>query len=239
MPDSTTTAAPPAAATETPATLTAEAVEKLLEARENKLAAEFRRFRDNEVKAREALTKQLAEQFATLKPPEATEGTQAEAPAESPDQRALRIASQKQADEIEKLKASLVAERQEREKAEADKRAQEERVAASEALASGGVTEAPRVKAALAVLASEGRIVRDEKGGICFRVQGKFGEELVPVAEGVRGWLATEDGKLFVPPRDAKGSGTSPGGPASLRAGGKRTDREWADALAAIWGSGH
>jgi len=211
------------------APLTSEAVEKLLEARENKLAAELRRFRDNETKARNDLAQKLTEQLAAFKAPVASEGgvDGAGDDKETPAQKELRIATKKQADRIKALEAQVETEKAERQKVEAAKVAQEERSATVDALAAGGVSEPGRVKAALAVLREEGKIGRNEQGVVCWKAQGKYGPEDLPLADGIKAWLATDEGKFFLPPRDARGGGTAPGRPGAVRQG-PRSSGEWA-----------
>lgn len=88
----------------------------------------------------------------------------------------------------------------------------EERSTLVEALRKQGVDDT-RIKPAVAVLISEEqRITRDEEGRIVMKVHNpKYGEELLPIEKGVSAWLSGDDGKLFLPPRGANGSGKTHG----------------------------
>jgi hypothetical protein len=91
---------------------------------------------------------------------------------------------------------------EERAKERAQAQAAEERATITEALTQAG---AVNIKGAIALLKADGRIVRDEKGQLVYRDE----YEDVPVAEGVKRWLATEEGRFYQAPRNAAGSGGS------------------------------
>lgn len=125
--------------------------------------------------------------------------------------------------QLKALQAQLASERKARE--DAERRGEEERKsrqrdeehnALSSALRDAGITNPVQVKAAQALLLTEGRVTRTEDGKVAFKVVDKYGaENLVDLAAGVGSW-AKEDGKYFLPPKDVKGSG---GGTAKTPAG--------------------
>ena len=109
------------------------------------------------------------------------------------------------------LEARLAKSEKEREKekrARAEEKAAgrkaEERTKLSEALTAAGIT-GPKLRAAIAILHTEdARVKRGEEDSIVF----VDGDDEIDLGEGVKRWLATEDGKAFLPPRGAKGAGT-------------------------------
>lgn len=89
---------------------------------------------------------------------------------------------------------------------------QEERAALTETLRAAGVPD-NRIRGAIAELyLDQKRVVRDDKGGIAFTMERDWGTENVPLAKGVAEWLATDEGKAYLPPVDARGSGGTGGG---------------------------
>jgi hypothetical protein len=84
-----------------------------------------------------------------------------------------------------------------------------------EALTTAGVAP-KRLKAAVALLFGEeqrlndekGALRRDEKGALLFR--NDEGED-VPLADGIKGWVKSETGQEFLPPRPVAGSGGNGG----------------------------
>jgi len=92
------------------------------------------------------------------------------------------------------------------EKATAAKRDTDGRMSLSMELEKGGITGA-RLKHALNHLRAEGQVkFVDDK--LVFAK----GDEDVELAEGVAEWLKSEDGKYFLPPSNAGGSGSGQGG---------------------------
>lgn len=61
-----------------------------------------------------------------------------------------------------------------------------------------------QLRAAQAVLYQEGRVHVSEDGSHIFR--DADGVDL-PLSEGMKGWIASDDAKLFLPPKDVRGSG--------------------------------
>lgn len=61
----------------------------------------------------------------------------------------------------------------------------------------------------------DGVIVRDGSGKIRYKWEGRDGEELLPLEDGLKNMLQTDQGKVYVAPRGATGSGAKPpAGPA-------------------------
>jgi hypothetical protein len=74
-----------------------------------------------------------------------------------------------------------------------------------------------RVRAAVALLHTEDqRIGRSSSGEIIFKVRKGSGaaayEDELPLEDGVKEWLGTDDGKLYVAPKGVRGTGAAPGG---------------------------
>lgn len=105
---------------------------------------------------------------------------------------------------------------------EAKRRQDEEKAALASVLADQGITGA-RQRAAMSLLYTEDkRVVREDDGAILFVVPRSGYTDKVKLDEGVKEWLNTDDGKAFMPPRVAGGSGAK-GSPAPGRSGGKET----------------
>lgn len=143
---------------------------------------------------------------------------------EDPHEARLR-AMQKQLDDEKAARAT-----------EASERARtEERSALMSGLATLGITGA-RASAAAALLHTEMKTVRRDKGGrIVFAVPRDGYDDELDLTKGLAEWAKTDAGKEFLPARDAGGSGESPrrgGGPSP--AGQKRRPGE--ALLAAILG---
>lgn len=117
-------------------------------------------------------------------------------------------------------KKAQAAEQREREQAE-KARSSEERSLVAGALTKAGVTNPALHEAALALLFSKGQVMRDEAGHVRVKGKDKYQlEAVLDVDSGVAQWLKAE-GKAFLPPADAGGSGASP----SLGAGGDTLTR--------------
>jgi len=83
----------------------------------------------------------------------------------------------------------------------------EEKHALSSALANAGI-EGSRARAAMSLLYTEDkRVTRNDDGDIVFLVPKAGYVDQVTLDEGITDWLKTEDGKAFLPPRGAGGSG--------------------------------
>ena len=62
----------------------------------------------------------------------------------------------------------------------------------------------PHLKAASAVLYQDGKVHVTDDGSHLFKDQEGLD---VPLADGVRDWVASDDARLFLPPKDVRGSG--------------------------------
>lgn len=116
-------------------------------------------------------------------------------------------------------------------KAEAQARRAEELEASrkSEALTNGvrdallaSGADPKRVSVALSHLRATQAVKLDEKGNPVFVVTREWGEDPMPAAKGAAEWLQTEEGKFFLPPTGAQGTGDRAGSPE--RAGGVAAD---------------
>jgi hypothetical protein len=90
--------------------------------------------------------------------------------------------------------------------------------------------DAARRPGALALLYTEQQRVREEDGKIGFVVQKEWGEELVPIKDGVNEWLKTDEGKAYLPATPVAGSGNT-GGRAPIGKDGKPSRAELINAL--------
>lgn len=114
------------------------------------------------------------------------------------------------APEIAKLTKQLEELKKKADAAEAKSTAQEkaaqiaeDKATVTKTLEAAGVPAGQRARIALNHLLSEGLVKRTDDGNLVF--VGKDGEE--DLADGITAFLKTEDGKLFLPPSGASGSG--------------------------------
>lgn len=172
--------------------------------------------------AREArLLARIEKMLGASKAPTVTEDD-SDAPAPAPkvgetrDDKEARLA---------KVEAELTRERKARKEEKARASRDEERSKVSELLSSAGIP-APRMKGALAVLHEvDKRVVRDSDGTIMFR-DDEEGE--IPLAEGVKKWLSTDEGKAYLPPRGAQGVGLQRGNASVTPAGNPKAAAQMA-----------
>ncbi len=120
--------------------------------------------------------------------------------------------------QVEELKTQVAKEKQAREEQaqEAEKQrqaglAKEARDALGAALRAKGVPDV-QARAAVAMLTAESDVLgRSEDGAVIFKVQKGTGQakyvDEVPVDKGVEEWLKTDEGKSFLPARQAGGAG--------------------------------
>jgi hypothetical protein len=140
--------------------------------------------------------KPISEQLAAIKPPAPQDG-------EPKD-----LERQKFNDRIQELEKRAKDAELAREAEIRTRTVSEDRSALADALRKGGVADGASLKAAVALLyTEEQRVVRDDRGRIVVKQEGKYGEELVPLEEGIGAWLASNEGKSFLPARGASGSG--------------------------------
>jgi hypothetical protein len=128
--------------------------------------------------------------------------------------------------ENEKILQKLTAE----EKARADERESraraEERQVLADELRKANIPDA-RIKGAVAYLTHDVKAIRrNSDGAIVWPVKRDYGDEDVNVATGVAEWLKTEEGKAYLPPVEASGSGNRGGRGAVPKAGEKMTDAQ-------------
>lgn len=115
------------------------------------------------------------------------------------------------AKELAALRQRLEASDKAREEAENRSKAEARDSAAREALAKAGIP-ADRLPHAMAFLGAQGVIVAGADGKPGWKGKDKFGVDAVlPLEDGARSWAATPDGKLYLPPTDARGTGTGAG----------------------------
>lgn len=104
-------------------------------------------------------------------------------------------------------KARVAAEAARAEEAKASKR-NEMRSQVQSLLAEAGITDRNLQRSALNILEEDGLILRDDNDRVRFKGTDKYGiETLYDPKVGLKSWLGTE-GKSFLPPVDAGGSGT-------------------------------
>ena len=120
------------------------------------------------------------------------------------------LAAKKANAKVEALAKQLAAEKEAAAKEKAELLQRQEKADMLAALSAAGVTTA---KGAYATLKEDGRIRRNADGELVMVVikdyAGTKAEEEVSVAAGIKEWLATDDGKCFLPPRGGgEGSGT-------------------------------
>ncbi len=89
----------------------------------------------------------------------------------------------------------------------------------TESLTSAGIT-GPALKGAIATLVDGEKRVRMDDEGERVLFRGDEGDDL-PLADGLKGWLKSDDAKIYLPPRGVGGSGQQPGGGNALRPGDK------------------
>lgn len=135
-------------------------------------------------------------------------------PSDEPDKKAERLAAKAVKEAEARMKAEIDKLQAERQAERAKAQAAEERAMVEGALRDAGVTN---VKGALAFLKAEGLVGRDEAGELKFFQQKEGYRDELEVVKGVKDWLATEDGKFYMPPVGAGGSG------ATAARGGRRT----------------
>ena len=207
----------------------AEAADKALEERVSKIVNSALTSHMKRVKpglGAEELEKFLEDREA--KRAEAGEAEKSKSKGGDSEVEKLRKQLEKQAKDFAEMKATA-------EKANAAKRDTDGRMALSQELEKGGIT-GQRLKHALNHLRAEGLVKFGEGDKLVFTQ----GEEDVDLAAGVVGWLKTDDGKHFLPPSGAGGSGSGQGGKAgTARAGtGGDSKARAAAALASHLGRG-
>ena len=198
---------PETKAAETPKALTAEDVNKIVN---DALTAREKRAEERATKAAKAVEekatadREAAEAAAAegggarvVKTGDAAADRLAEV-----EERAKRL-EDKLAREGAARKAEAKAREAEREKALRD----EETLKVTEMLKGANIPEA-RIKGVLALFTVDKRIARDASGAIIYKVDE---DESVPLSEGVKRFLDSDDGKQYLPSRGASGAGIQRG----------------------------
>lgn len=197
-----TTAAPPEAAGEpaSPKFMTAEDFNGAMTARERRFEQRIEKLIEKSFAARQAAPAAAAE---SAEEDEGAANQEAQEPAKKP---ATDPALKRMAAKIEALHRQAAAKEEAAAKEKAELLQRQEKSDMLAALTAAGVTTA---KGAYAMLKEEGRIKRNADGELVMLVVKEYGEDEVPVADGIKHWLTTDDGKHFAPPRGGgDGSGT-------------------------------
>lgn len=152
------------------------------------------------------IAKMLEERFATIAPaktePVIDDGGAKHAEPDPATKQALA--------KLEAMQRQMAAEKEMSAKKEAEMLAKQERSEAFAALTEAGSHNA---KGAYALLRDDGRIKRNADGDLVVILTRDYAgtkiEEEVPLADGIKAWLATDEGKHYLPPRGGgEGSGT-------------------------------
>lgn len=145
-------------------------------------------------------------------------------PDDKPNPKDLETAKLKS--EMAQMRKQMEAKDAEAQKEKAAARTQAERSALTEQLRKAGVDD-HRVAAANAFLYLDQQLItRNDADEICMRFRREWGEELVPLDQGVKEYLKSEQGKVFLPPVNTSGSGNTGGRPPAKAPGEKPTRAE-------------
>lgn len=121
-----------------------------------------------------------------------------------PEKEQLKARLKEQDDRLKRMEDDRAAE-------VATAKSNEERAIASEALRKAGVPE-PRIRTAMALITAEMKAIgRDGDGRVVWRSHREGYVDELPLADGVKEFLATEEGKAFLPPVGGGGSGSRGG----------------------------
>lgn len=198
------------------------------------VTARFQRF---EKSIAQSITKQLEQFWASKNPPADPNAETVEEGGETTTDPAAQaapkklsgpeLAAKKAIAKVDQLTKQMAAKDEAAAKEKAELLQRQERSEMYAALSAAGVTTA---KGAYATLREDGKIRRNADGELVMVVvkdyAGTKHEEEVSIAEGLKAWLATDEGKCFLPPRGGgEGSGTTIRGGAP-RTGGKMTKEE-------------
>lgn len=131
-------------------------------------------------------------------------------------------------EELDAEKSKNKEEREERLALEATRRQERLESAARDALLAAGVP-ADRIRHAMAFVKSEGLLAytgENESAQPGFKGKDKYKQDAVlSMADGVAGWLRTDDGKTYLPPKGARGDGqTNTGAETAPRTEDGKTD---------------
>lgn len=107
---------------------------------------------------------------------------------------------------LAEMEASTKASAKRAEDAEAARKSELLATAVRDALAAGGA-DPKRLAIALSHLQAKGVVKLDDKGAPGFTFKREWGDEFVAAEAGAKEWLATEEGKFFVPATNKQGTG--------------------------------
>lgn len=118
------------------------------------------------------------------------------------------IALRKRLDDTEKAAKET---KDKADKEAAERKVENRRSAIRDALVDAGVP-ADRAKLAIPFLESEGLITTDDKGIHGFKAKDKYGADVILAGKaGAAGWLTTDEGKAYLPPKKIAGDGERAG----------------------------
>lgn len=174
------------------------------------MTARDRRFEQRMAKQLEEFQSKLLASFQSPKSPDGGDEAEIEPGAvEQPTTKKLtpaELAAKKAMAKVETLTRQMAAKEQEAAREKAELLAKQDKAETMAALVSAGVTTA---KGAYATLKEDGRIRRNANGELVMVVMKEYGEDEMSIADGIKHWLGTDDGKHFAPPRGGgEGSGT-------------------------------
>jgi len=189
---------------EKPSFMTAADFNKASTAREKKLLDRIDKLLEERLSAKQKAAEEVDENDADDEPED-----------KGDDKVAAKSPSDATAKQIASLQRQLTRERNEREKREAADREKdakiardEERAKLSEALTTAGV-DPKRIRGAIALLHTEDkRVRRSAEGKIVFVDEN---DDEFDLAAGIKQWIASDEGKGYMPARGAQGSGAEPG----------------------------
>lgn len=124
--------------------------------------------------------------------------------ADSPELRRLNAKLEEQAKQIENEKRARL-------ESEEARKTERLRGATRDALAKAGVS-AERIRHAMALLQTDGRIALDDNGTPVMKFAREWGEESIPLDKGLAEWVKTDDGKVYLPATGTQGTGGGAGG---------------------------
>lgn len=172
---------------------------KLLEAQLAKLT---KGLQTETTKQLESLKTETDKKLEGIKPADPPKDPPKDSPGDIENSPALKKLQAEQ----EKLLKQLEAQTKRAEEAETKRRQDLLSNTVRDALIAQGA-DAKRVAIAMSHLTSSGAIKLNDKGEPVFTFAEKWGPEEVAAAEGAKKWLATDEGKFFLPPSGKQGTG--------------------------------
>lgn len=145
-------------------------------------------------------------------------------PDKAPDKKNGKV-DDEESPAVKRLQARLDEETKKREATEAKAREAEQaqkaerlRQSLQDALVANGC-DPKRVRTAVNDILAQGKVKYDDAGNVIWPTKRTWGEEPVPVADAAKEWLGTDDGRFFVPPTGAQGTGDKAGNKANGQGG--------------------